>query len=188
MTIGMRGTGGGNSGKGSYGKYAAFKAGVINDFVLRNRINTVIEYGCGDGNQLRLVHYPAYTGFDISDKAVALCQAIFAKDATKKFSLMGDYKRETAELTMSLDVIFHLIEDDVFVDYMDRLFDSSERFVMIYSSDTDVNPAHLAGHVRHRNFSRWVGETRPEWTLMERIPNATDSFADFFMYERKSGV
>jgi hypothetical protein len=43
---------GGSSGAGSYNKLAEFKAEVINDFVVRNQVQTVIEYGCGDGNQL----------------------------------------------------------------------------------------------------------------------------------------
>jgi hypothetical protein len=43
---------GGDSGRGSYGKLAQFKAGVINKFVEANKINTIIEFGCGDGNQL----------------------------------------------------------------------------------------------------------------------------------------
>jgi hypothetical protein len=49
---------GGSSGSGSYRKLAEFKAGVVNDFVSRNRIQTVIEHGSGDGAQLWLAKYP----------------------------------------------------------------------------------------------------------------------------------
>jgi hypothetical protein len=41
---------GGSSGVGSYGKFAEFKADA-------NKINTIIEFGCGDGNQPRLTTY-----------------------------------------------------------------------------------------------------------------------------------
>ncbi|GAJ08100.1 unnamed protein product, partial [marine sediment metagenome] len=44
--------GGGTSGAGSYGKPAEFKAQVLNSFVKDNGISSVIEFGCGDGNQL----------------------------------------------------------------------------------------------------------------------------------------
>lgn len=41
-----------NSGAGSYSKLADFKANIINSFVLEHNITHVIEFGCGDGNQL----------------------------------------------------------------------------------------------------------------------------------------
>ena len=65
--------GGGNSGDGSYGGLADFKAEIINAFVAENRIDTVVELGCGDGNQLGLMDVPQYTGYDISKKAVEMC-------------------------------------------------------------------------------------------------------------------
>jgi formylmethanofuran dehydrogenase subunit E-like metal-binding protein len=75
---------------------------------------------------------------------------------------------------------------------MQRLFDSSERFVIIYSSNTDDNPAGLAPHVRHRNFTRWVEANQPDWTLTQYIPNRyplkddqkKESFADFYIFEK----
>jgi len=57
---------GGNSGDGSYGKLADFKAEVLNEAVKELGITSVIEFGCGDGNQLTLANYPAYTGVDTS--------------------------------------------------------------------------------------------------------------------------
>ena len=38
---------GGNSGSGSYGVLAQYKAEIINQFVIRNKLSTVIEFGCG---------------------------------------------------------------------------------------------------------------------------------------------
>lgn len=183
---------GGNSGDGSYRELAEFKAEILNEFVLQNGIKTVIEYGCGDGNQLKLAKYPSYTGFDVSSRAVSICKEGFLHDPTKTFLMMDDYSSETAELTLSLDVIYHLIEDSVFTDHMYRLFDSSERFVAIYASDTDENSEDQAAHVKHRNFTRWVTNKRPEWELMRHIPNrypysghtTTGSFADFFIYAK----
>jgi len=183
---------GGNSGDGSYNELAEFKAQVLNDFVLHNRIETVIEYGCGDGNQLKLAKYPSYTGFDVSQKAVSMCGEAFLNDHTKQFKLLDDFSNDTAELTLSLDVIYHLIEDCVFEDYMNRLFDSAKRFVIIYSSNTDDNPEDRAAHVRHRKFSEWIEARKPEWQLLRHIPNAfpfnrdtnTGSFADFYIYEK----
>ena len=44
-----------------------------------------------------------------------------------------------ADLTLSLDVIYHLVEDDVFVSAMRALFDKAARFVVIYASNQDAD-------------------------------------------------
>lgn len=181
-----------NSGDGSYGVLAEFKAEIINDFVLDEDIKTVMEYGCGDGNQLRLAEYPGYTGLDVSSKAVSICRETFINDKNKVFKNIDDYSDETAELTLSLDVIYHLVEDDVFNEYMQRLFNSATRFVIIYASDTEANQEGQAGHVRHRRFTKWVEDMQPDWRLFKQIPNkypynqetGVGSLADFFIYDK----
>src|SRR5690606_21928172 len=74
---------GGDSGAGSGGSAAEYKASVLNAFVRRNRIRTLIEFGCGDGRQLSLAEYPEYLGIDISADAVLRCRAIFEGDPGK---------------------------------------------------------------------------------------------------------
>ncbi len=179
------------SGAGSYNKLAEFKAKVLNGFVKEHNISSVIEYGCGDGNQLIIADYPSYIGFDVSPKAIASCEKAFRTDPSKSFHLMDEYNGETAQLTTSLDVIYHLVEDEIFEAYMRRLFDSSQRFVIIYSSNTDANAAKAAAHVKHRKFTAWVAANYPRWRLKSHIPNkypfkgnaSEGSFADFFIYE-----
>lgn len=188
---------GGNSGAGSYHRLAAFKAEVLNSFVASNEIGSVIEFGCGDGNQLQFAQYPHYTGFDISPTCIAKCRQLFAGDPTKSFLELSEYNGQTAELCLSLDVIYHLIEDDVFDDYMRRLFRSATRFVVIYSSNATETIAPPAPHVKHRKFSDWVDRNAPEWQLEEFIPNRypltaaalkrgddETSFADFYIYRK----
>jgi len=189
---------GGTSGLGSYGEVAEFKAKVLNDFVKKYSVKTVIEFGCGDGNQLSLADYPSYIGLDISKSAIQLCIARFREDTTKSFFLydpdcFDDSRRLfDAELAMSLDVIYHLVEDEIFYAYMRHLFSASNRFVIIFSSDTSANAAHLAPHVKNRNFSEWIMKNITGWRLMERIPNVfadkndlyADAAADFFIYEK----
>lgn len=184
---------GGHSGDGSYNELAEFKAEVINRFVQEKGVDSVIEYGCGDGNQLSLAQYPAYTGFDISATAVELCREKFSGDSTKEFKLMQKYENESADLTLSLDVIYHLVEDSVFSTYMNRLFDSSRKYVIIYSSNTDENAEKQPPHVRHRHFTHWIDLQRPDWALLDHIKNRhpyrgdtkTGSFADFYLFEKK---
>ena len=49
---------GGNSGDGSYNNLAIFKSQIINSFLLHttNSIESIIDYGVGDGNQLSLLN------------------------------------------------------------------------------------------------------------------------------------
>src|SRR5690625_3159471 len=100
---------GGTSGVGSYGKFAHFKADVLNDFVENQQIGSVIEFGCGDGNQLELAEYPMYTGYDVSETVIELCRERFSDDPKKRFRLMEEYSGEQAELALSLEVIYHQI-------------------------------------------------------------------------------
>ena len=145
----------GNSGPGSYGDLADFKAKVLNDFVELNNIEKVIELGCGDGNQLSKSDYPSYIGLDISNKAINHCRKIFGRDNTKTFYNYSQSNQTVfkGDLLLSLDVIFHLVEEEVFVDYMNKLFDFSTRYVIIYSSNFDE---HITSHVLCRKFTDWV--------------------------------
>jgi hypothetical protein len=160
-----------NSGAGSYGRLAEFKAEVLNEFVRKHRIGSVIEWGCGDGNQQTLAIYPQYTGIDISPIAIKLCQRRFESDPSKRFMVnaQAEKQRITASLALSLDVLYHLVEDSVFDNYMRSLFGSAERFVAIYSSD-DERPGHVP-HVRHRSFSRWIADNAPNWQRIAFVAN-----------------
>ncbi len=186
--------GGSNSGKGSYGELAKFKAEVLNALVQENSIRSVIEFGCGDGNQLALAAYSQYVGYDVSETAVELCRTTFANDSTKTFATVDEYQGERADLAISLDVLFHLVEDEVFEAYMHRLFGAAERFVVIYCSDVDRPIQAKSPHVRHRHFSSWVTRHLPLFQLVRRIENryrdgrrtrqGHSSPSDFFIYER----
>lgn len=183
-----------NSGAGSYNRLAEFKAEVINKFVRENNIKKVIEWGCGDGNQLKLAEYPEYIGFDVSKELVKICNEKFSGDITKKFIWCGDesFKNEyKGELGISLDVIYHLVEDNVYEEYMERLFSSSERYICIYSSNFEKRSA---VHVRNRKFTDWIDvHTNKTWKLLEIVhnkypyseddPNDT-SWSDFYFYEK----
>jgi hypothetical protein len=181
---------GGDSGAGSYTFLAEFKADVLNKFVSTHHVQTVIEFGCGDGNQLTLANYPSYLGFDVSATALSQCRKRFPSDPQKSFRLMSEFAGETADLALSLDVIYHLVEDAVFAQYMQTLFQSANRYVIIYASDTDDNRGYEGTHVKHRKFTQWIQQNAPAWKLLEHLPNRypytgeyrKGSFADFFIY------
>jgi SAM-dependent methyltransferase len=179
-----------DSGLGSYGDLARFKAEVINEFVRANAVRSVVEFGCGDGNQLELADYPSYLGLDVAATAIDLCRRRYAGDRTKSF-LWYDPERTvnlanflSGDLTLSLDVIYHLVEDRPYRSYLGNLFSAAQRFVIVYSSDREDGAA--APHVRHRRFTADVERDFPDFRLLRRIENRYPerSFCSFFIYER----
>src|SRR5690348_1738389 len=172
----------GNSGTGSSGNLAIYKAGVINNFIAENNIQSVIEFGCGDGHQLKLLKIPGYTGLDVSATALKRCGELFKEDCTKKF-LLYDSSVSTlqAEVSLSIDVIYHLLEDDVYGKYMQDLFSSAKKFVVIYSWNEEVPKF---GHLRYRKFTTWIDEHIQNWRLQRIIKSDQPIPAcDFFIYE-----
>ncbi|GAA1687910.1 hypothetical protein GCM10009830_39350 [Glycomyces endophyticus] len=191
---------GGNSGAGSRGELAEFKADVLNGFAAEHGVETVIEFGCGDGEQLSYAKYPRYLGFDVAPTQLRRTMARYADDPTKSFALYDPTCFAdpagliTADMVQSLDVIYHLIEDDVYEKHLEHVFGAARRFVVLFTSDGD-DPS-LAGtfapHVRNRPILRDVAERFPGWRLRKRIDHprpwsehgAAGSIADFFIYER----
>ncbi|HEY2122850.1 MAG TPA: class I SAM-dependent methyltransferase [Chthoniobacterales bacterium] len=184
---------GGTSGSGSFGRLAEFKAGILNDYVGKKGIQTVIEFGCGDGSQLALARYPRYVGIDVAHGSITTCRSSFAGDKTKSFHLASQIPPDLGrfELVLSLDVIYHLVEDEVFDTYMRSLFAHADRFMAIYSSNK-IEPSD-APHVRHRVFTRWIEINEPVWRQSGFVPNiyphdparpGDTSFADFYFFER----
>jgi cyclopropane fatty-acyl-phospholipid synthase-like methyltransferase len=182
---------GSTSGAGSYGRLAEFKATILNDFVQTNDIRTVIEFGCGDGAQLELARYPRYVGVDVATVSVERCSERFAHDTTKRFYLASALPSDLGkfDLVLSLDVIYHLVEDAVFDSYMRSLFSASQRHVVIYASNYEALTD--APHVRHRKFTDWIAKNARDWQPAGFVPNRfpfdprrpdNTSFADFHFF------
>ena len=189
---------GGTSGPGSYGQLAEFKTATINRLLELHGVRSIIDFGCGDGNQIRALSDVQYMGVDVSPDAVERCRSMYVQDSKKTFMVAEDYSGETAEMAMSLDVIFHLVEDKVYESYMETLFKASERLVLIYASNFEqlcLNPFLPPTHVRHRKFEDWIQKSASGWRMVEKISNPykltvattpqTHSYADFYLFSRE---
>ena len=171
------------SGNGSYGRLAVFKAEVINSFIEEHNIESVLDFGCGDGNQASFFNCQKYIGFDVSKTAIEQCRKKFKTDATKIFiNTIEDLK--PVDLTLSCEVLFHLVEPQVFYEYLVKLFEFANRFVIIYSSNNGRLPD--AYHMKHRCFTNIVTKCFPFWKPLRRIlnPYPEECFSDFYLYER----
>ncbi|MDX1454443.1 MAG: class I SAM-dependent methyltransferase [Gammaproteobacteria bacterium] len=191
---------GGDSGAGSYGHFAEFKAEVINRLVAKHGIETLVELGCGDGNQALLFDVDRYLGLDVAPGAIQRCAERFAGRTGFSCELYDPARFEPSaagkhsDAALSLDVLYHLVEDEVYQLYLQQLFALAERLVIIYSSNKTSLPFLTHRHVRHRRFVDDVARLAPGWKLVETVPNRYParflgllggSFADFYIYARR---
>jgi hypothetical protein len=138
------------------------------------------------------MEYRDYVGLDVSSSAIELCRERFRDDSARRFEIYrADLALPAADLALSLDVIYHLLEDETYERYMSDLFAIAGRYVLIYSNDSD--DASLWDEVRCRRFTDWVHRRQPHWRLIERIPQRfpfvhgdnDTSWSDFYLYERR---
>lgn len=181
----------GTSGFGSRGILARFKAHFVNDYVRENDIHSVIDFGTGDGNQLSLFRVSKYIGLDTSETVIRRLRQQFSGEDAKQFLLhdgraINGNGRLRGELGLSLDVIYHLVEDAVYEQYMHDLFHCAESHVIIYSSNSEPR-WRISRHVRDRRFTPYVEENFPAWRLerTRKNPFSPLSRSDFYVYRRR---
>lgn len=183
-----------NSGAGSYGYLKNYKLDILNNFIGDNKISSIIDFGCGDGNQIDGLKINEYNGYDVSQSAINICKKKYNNN-NFQFYVINDYTLfKKCELGLSLDVIYHLIENHVFEEYMEHLFKNSIKYIVIYSNDYEaekINPLTnkpYAPHVKPRNFTKYIEDNFPEWKLDKKIINPHHGkpgvWSDFFFYSK----
>jgi hypothetical protein len=185
---------GGNSGLGSFGQVANHKASVVSEILATYDVQSVVDLGCGDGNQLNLLNlnYINYMGYDVSSSLMAKLQENFKQFENLRFS--SDFTEvlgfnstiERPSLVLSLDVIYHLVQDSVYYDYLEKIGILSPDLILIYSSNFDEGTDKY--HVRHRKFTRDFPNLFPAYSMLGLIHGLShsDTSADFFLFGRGS--
>ena len=184
--------GGGNSGAGSYGVLAEYKAAVLNELIEREGIRTVLEFGCGDGHQLGLVRYPEYIGLDVSGAAVDMCLAKYSSDETKSFFLYHPRRfRDPArllrsELVVCLDVLYHITDEADFKSTLDQIFSSAERYVVLYTKITGDDETQVVPTIKDRDVLLRIRLDYSDFKIVSQPPQPYPhlSSASFIVLER----
>jgi len=148
------------------------RADFINDFIKKHNLKRVLDYGCGDGRQSQYIIAEDYFGIDISSDAIRGCKELnpekvfyLAKKNDKDLKdLIKEFK---PDLCLSFWIISHLIEDELFDEYMENLF-CSEKFVIIHETDIDK---YIADYQKQRKFTKYIKENFPEWELLKSVKN-----------------
>ena len=130
----------GTSGAGSYGEVGDFKADIIKNLIDKYDIKSTLEYGCGDGNQIGLIDYDNYIGFDVAEYAVKICESKFKDDPRKKFSVYDprtfNFTKYNADMVVCLDVLYHITDDNDFNATLDAIFFTSNKLVVLFTKLT----------------------------------------------------
>jgi hypothetical protein len=96
----------------------------------------------------------------------------------------------TCDLVMSCDVIYHLVEDEVYNSYMKNLCNFSHKYIVIYAKNENI---YHAQHVRFREFVSYFNQA--SFNLIQTIPNMypqhivghnneNTSPSDFFIFKK----
>lgn len=175
------------SGEGSEGQKAVAKAQRINDLIRVEDVESIIDWGVGDGTVLSMIDSSVpYLGVDIAPITIQRLQEHYRQTRYRKWPRMFKLAdqawldADAADLAMSLDVIFHCVEHGEYQLHLLRVFTSAQRLVLIHSSDHDGG--RTARHVRWRRWTSDVAALFPQWTLVER-PSDPRAIG-FYLYRR----
>jgi hypothetical protein len=180
--------GDGNSGAGSYGKSAKYKADIVNKCISKYHIKTIADFGCGDGNQISYFSgFINYCGYDISPYIVNKCRKKFSE--TPNITFTSDINElPLSDLCLSLDVIYHVVDKDDYEVYLTQLFQKSLKFVLIYSTNYNDIRDELKNrewyHAYHRKFSDWVDKNINNFKLINIFENPLRDDIHFWLYTK----
>lgn len=167
---------GNSSGSGSYGENAEFKAKVIDRIIKENNIKKLVDFGCGDGNQISLIKSDVfYTGYDISKTAISLCEEKFKGDEKKRFILYDPLTfkpKPVYEMSMSLDMLFHVTKEEDWLYTINCICSSSNDVILIITNTEEIKNEYFP----HVNFKRKILpilDNRKDVTIEEVITQPT---------------
>ena len=174
---------GGNSGLGSQGFNHRFKRDTIERLIRARGIRSVVDFGCGDGRQMFEVlsetTLDEYQGIDISPSAVSLCRERYRGLPHCHFDVAGEAPIGTYDLALSLDVIYHVVEYDTYVDYLKTLFGCSD-YVLLYAN-REARASEVP-HIVFRANRAEIESLLPETELLEEEPHPEMS-TSFFLFK-----
>lgn len=177
---------GGSSGAGSVGEAAKAKANLVNAIVRGDGYTSVLDLGCGDGAvAAMLTGLRSYVGVDVSPTALRLARTALAlrtlpPGPTYRLLTWDRFRRDqtTADLVISLEVVMHLVEDDLYRQYMAELFGRAHHGVLIQAPDGGGRWSGVH-HIRYRD---WRADVPAGWALAEQHPPAPGTVSPFYYF------
>lgn len=161
------------NGPGSRGRLLSYKVALVQALVDETRAHSLLDLGCGDAQLGARVNVDHYLGVDVSPTAAEAARArlgMRGRGGTVEVLTLAQLPPAIGmvDVAISMDVVFHLLEDEAYHDHLQRLFDVAKRAVGIYSTVTE---SPVFGHVRHRAVERDVAALSwLDWECIHRGP------------------
>lgn len=122
---------GGNSGKGSRSVHKEYKWNVLDRHV--GNIDDIIDVGCGDLAFMDGKSVLNYIGIDISKTIIDINKKKYPN--WKFINASSDEYIEGIDSSLVLchDILFHILDDDVFINTLHNLTKYSNKYISIYN-------------------------------------------------------
>jgi len=143
-----------DSGSGSYGKNAAFKAEIVNRVIEDYHCKNMVEFGCGDANQMTLFTRIPYVGYDISSTIIERDKKKYADLPQSEFLIMdmgADYSN-IKDLSICVDVLFHLTIEEDWLKLIDHVCKAGKKMIVITTNTEEIREEYFP----HVNFKRKI--------------------------------
>ena len=189
----MRYQEGGNSGRGSIGKYRNWKWNKIHQVI--GSFRDVIDVGCGD---LKFWEHPIakimvkgqegfkYLGIDISDFIINK-NKVFAPKFDFICAPSHDKIPRRSPVVLCLDLLFHIMDDGNFESTLERVCEASNQWIVIYTWRKNPFP-HSETDFEYQYF-RKLGDYRQIFVsngfkLHKHFPVPYDHYGVLFFFKR----
>jgi 2-polyprenyl-3-methyl-5-hydroxy-6-metoxy-1,4-benzoquinol methylase len=187
------------SGEGSRGDLLKFKAEYLNEIFRKYGVESVFDFGCGDGYLAHLLDCKNYYGVDISQSAVNQCRKLIKKpNFIFEHGRFGEYpptviKRKfnglfgvDVDAVMCIDVLYHVMDEHL-VDFVLRtMFESSAKIVILYTIPNEKMDGHKHGGFYLFNTDRILSEVTQGYLLVSTTKPRGISGASFYVWRHNA--
>jgi len=161
-----------------------FKSNIINNFNEKNKIKSIIDYGFyNNSNEIKLINTrnKLYIGLDVNKTNIQKCKKIFKNDKTKKFINLDEITNTNnnlrADLVLSFNIIYNLLDEKIYKQYIENIFLMSKKYVIIYSPNLNYN-------IKKINFIEYIFENCHQFNLIEIVKNKSPY--PFYIFQKKT--
>jgi len=188
------------SGEGSRGDLLDFKAKFLNGIFADFGVESVFDFGCGDGYLANLLTCRRYFGVDISAEAVKQCRElvkkpdfVFEQGRFEDYKSCGIEKKLTerwgakADAMLCIDVLYHIMDEELATHVLTVMFGSKPKVVVLYTIPNEkLVEKYTGGAIHHFNTETVLSKLTDGYRLAARTKPVGISGAGFFVWEREA--